>query len=76
MSSGAVIVPIRPGSDGDASHRPDRPAITLVDPPSIYLEKLGMLWMQHMGQALPGKFRPSSSITGLRRAYALHTSLD
>ncbi|KAF2470987.1 uncharacterized protein BDR25DRAFT_286335 [Lindgomyces ingoldianus] len=49
-----VRVPLRPGSDGDATHRPTSTTHTLVDPPSLYLEKLGMLWMKDRGEARPG----------------------
>ena len=55
MSAGTVVVPIRPGSDGDATHRPDRSTHTLVDPPTLYLEKIASLWMESRGEALPGK---------------------
>ena len=56
MSAGTVVVPIRPGSDGDATHRPDHSTHTLVDPPTLYLEKIASLWMESRGEALPGKF--------------------
>ncbi|KAF2801573.1 uncharacterized protein BDZ99DRAFT_577513 [Mytilinidion resinicola] len=54
MSAGAVIVPIWDGSDGDASHQPDRTTHKLVDPPTLYLEKVGTLWMIHLGKARAG----------------------
>ncbi|KAF2177658.1 hypothetical protein K469DRAFT_602462 [Zopfia rhizophila CBS 207.26] len=54
MASGTVIVPIRDGSDGDATHRPDPTKFSILDPPAIYLEKIGTLWMQDRGEALPG----------------------
>ncbi|OCL09808.1 hypothetical protein AOQ84DRAFT_375512 [Glonium stellatum] len=54
MSAGTVVVPIRPGSDGDATHQPDRSTHTLVDPPTLYLEKIASLWMESRGEALPG----------------------
>ena len=50
----AEIVPIELHSDGDTTHRP-KPEWKLVDPPTIYLEKLGTLWMEARGQAKPGK---------------------
>jgi hypothetical protein len=56
MSAGTVVVPIRPGSDGDATHQPDHSTHTLVDPPTLYLEKIASLWMESRGEALPGKF--------------------
>ncbi|KAH7138680.1 hypothetical protein B0J11DRAFT_22481 [Dendryphion nanum] len=50
-----VTVPIRRGcSDGDATHRPNNPAIREIDPPTIYLEKIGTLWMKDRGQAISG----------------------
>lgn len=54
MSAGTVVVPIRPGSDGDATHQPDHSTHTLVDPPTLYLEKIASLWMESRGEALPG----------------------
>lgn len=53
MASGRVIVPLRGGSDGDASHRPDNPAFQL-SPLDNYLEKLGTLWMKDRKESLPG----------------------
>jgi hypothetical protein len=61
MPPGPVIVPIRDGSDGDASHQPNRTTYQLVDPPTIYLEKIGSLWMNHLGKARQGEIqRPNS----------------
>lgn len=55
MSSGGyVVVPLRPGSDGDATHTPAAGALTLVDPPTLYLEKTAQQWMQRRGEARPG----------------------
>ncbi|OCK75072.1 hypothetical protein K432DRAFT_409333 [Lepidopterella palustris CBS 459.81] len=54
MATRTVIVPIRPGSDGDATHRPDSSTYTLVDPPMQYLEKIGQLWMESRNEAHPG----------------------
>lgn len=54
MSLGRVVVPLRPGSDGDASHRPRDPAIKEVDPPTLYLEKLAAQWMKSRGLASAG----------------------
>ncbi|KAF2277848.1 uncharacterized protein EI97DRAFT_274949 [Westerdykella ornata] len=53
MSAGRVIVPLRRGSDGDPTHRPDKPTFTQADPRN-YLEKLATLWMQARGERLPG----------------------
>jgi hypothetical protein len=52
-----LIVPIKPGSDGDSSHRPAGPSYRLVDPPSIYLEKLASAWVQRRGSTLQPGFR-------------------
>ncbi|ORY16597.1 hypothetical protein BCR34DRAFT_460186, partial [Clohesyomyces aquaticus] len=49
-----VKVPLRAGSDGDATHRPTSIRQTLVDPPTLYLEKIGTLWMKDRGEARPG----------------------
>ncbi|KAF2197330.1 hypothetical protein GQ43DRAFT_475547 [Delitschia confertaspora ATCC 74209] len=56
MSAGTVIVPLWPGSDGDATHRPTPtvPPYSKVDPPTLYLEKIGMMWMEKRREALPG----------------------
>ena len=48
------ILPISTASDGDASLRPDS-EWTIVDPPTIYLDKIGQQWAEHSGQARPGK---------------------
>ncbi|KAF2868722.1 hypothetical protein BDV95DRAFT_499750 [Massariosphaeria phaeospora] len=53
--SNKVIVPLRPGSDGDATHRPTLPGFTEVVPPTTYLEKIGQQWMDSRGQAVAGK---------------------
>ncbi|KAF2681029.1 hypothetical protein K458DRAFT_433906 [Lentithecium fluviatile CBS 122367] len=49
-----VIVPLKGGSDADANHRPVGPTYTQVDPPTLYLEKLGQQWMKARGEARPG----------------------
>ncbi|KAF1946782.1 hypothetical protein EJ02DRAFT_450136 [Clathrospora elynae] len=54
MSSSRVVVRLRPGSDGDATHVPKQDNHTQVDPPVLYLEKIGQQWMERRGDALPG----------------------
>lgn len=49
-----VVVPLRPGSDGDATHRPVGASFSQVDPPTLYLEKLADQWMKRRGEARPG----------------------
>jgi hypothetical protein len=50
-----VVVPLRPGSDGDYTHRPPVNSIwTIVDPPTLYLERVGLQWMQDRSEAKPG----------------------
>ena len=50
-----VAVPLRPGSDGDYTHKPpDNPIWTIVDPPTLYLERLGARWSQDRDDAQPG----------------------
>ena len=48
------FVKIRDVTDGDATHAPSPSTHTKVDPPTLYLEKIGTLWMQHLGKAAPG----------------------
>ena len=76
MSAGTVVVPIQPGSDGDATHRPDRSTHTLVDPPTLYLEKIASLWMESRGEVLPGKlyhiYIPFSFQCYFRRQGSIH----
>lgn len=50
-----VVVPINSGSDGDSSHRPTVATHWLIDPPTIYLEKLAALWMTSRGETVPGE---------------------
>ena len=69
MASGRVIVPLRPGSDGDATHRPNNVKITEVNPPTLYLEKLGTLWMKDRREDLTGI---SYSLERLPAGYALY----
>ncbi|KAE9978923.1 hypothetical protein BLS_000198 [Venturia inaequalis] len=47
MSRPLRIVPINSASDGDDSHKPDAKDYRKLTPPTIYLEKLGALWMNH-----------------------------
>ncbi|OAL54023.1 hypothetical protein IQ07DRAFT_584608 [Pyrenochaeta sp. DS3sAY3a] len=55
LSSARVVVPLRPGSDGDATHVPKQGTkYSEVDPPTLYLEKLAQLWMDARGEARPG----------------------
>jgi hypothetical protein len=48
------VVRLRPGSDGDATHFPTQDHYTQVNPPTLYLEKLGQQWMEARGEAAPG----------------------
>jgi hypothetical protein len=48
------IIKINDGTDGDATHIPNTSTHRRVEPPSLYLEKLGKLWMEHRGEAQPG----------------------
>ena len=45
---------LRPGSDGDATHVPRPGLYTQLDPPTLYLEKIGDQWMKARGEAQPG----------------------
>ena len=54
VSSHRVIVPLRAGTDGDATHTPNAGKYQQVNPPTLYLEKLGDQWMQSRGEAKPG----------------------
>ncbi|KAF2112163.1 hypothetical protein BDV96DRAFT_602611 [Lophiotrema nucula] len=54
MAAGTVVVPLRPGSDGDASHSPPNPNFSQINPPTLYLDKIGTMWMQRRGEARPG----------------------
>ncbi|KAF9731140.1 hypothetical protein PMIN02_007905 [Paraphaeosphaeria minitans] len=50
-----VTVPLRPGSDGDYTHKPpDKSTWTIIDPPTLYLERVGLQWMQDRDEAKPG----------------------
>ena len=49
-----ITVPLKPGSDADATHRPGDGGYTLVDPPTLYLEKLAQQWMKARGEPRPG----------------------
>ncbi|KAL9052406.1 MAG: hypothetical protein Q9162_005436 [Coniocarpon cinnabarinum] len=44
------IVPINGHTDGDPSHRPNDELWTIIDPPTIYLEKIAVQWLQVRGQ--------------------------
>jgi hypothetical protein len=48
------IVKINAFSDGDASHIPNTSTHRQYKPPTLYLEKLGTLWMTHRKEAQPG----------------------
>lgn len=48
-----VIVRLRAGSDGDATHVPRSGTHEQLDPPTLYLEKIGDQWMQARGEAQP-----------------------
>jgi hypothetical protein len=54
MSGPVRIVTISDGSDGDENHRPEGREYRKVSPPTIYLEKLGGLLMNHRGEARHG----------------------
>jgi hypothetical protein len=54
MSTKRVIVPLRPGSDGDPSHVPKAGSKTEVNPPTLYLEKIGQQWIEARGAAQDG----------------------
>jgi hypothetical protein len=49
------IVDTPGGSDGDPTHKPEGSQHRLVDPPTLYLEKIGTGWMKHLGRDEPGK---------------------
>ncbi|KAL6708873.1 hypothetical protein ACN47E_002280 [Coniothyrium glycines] len=50
----SVVVRLRPGSDGDATHTPPPGVYTLVNPPTLYLEKTAIQWMEKRGEAQAG----------------------
>lgn len=54
MSAPVRIVNINPGSDGDDGHKPDGKDYRKLTPPTLYLVKLGALWMKHRPDAKPG----------------------
>jgi hypothetical protein len=54
MSSHRVVVRLRPGSDGDATHVPTPGTLSQVNPPTLYLEKIADQWMQARGEAGAG----------------------
>ena len=50
-----VTVRLNPGcSDGDPLHVPPPGVHTQIDPPTLYLEKIGQQWMESRGEAKPG----------------------
>lgn len=48
------VVQLRAGSDGDASHVPKPGTYTQLDPPTLYLEKIGQQWLEARGEAQVG----------------------
>ncbi|KAF1966626.1 hypothetical protein BU23DRAFT_485988 [Bimuria novae-zelandiae CBS 107.79] len=55
MAGRQVAVPLRSRSDGDFTHRPSENSLyTIIDPPTLYLERVGQQWMQDRGEAKPG----------------------
>jgi hypothetical protein len=48
------LVRIGDTTDADASHAPSPSTHTKVDPPTLYLEKIGTLWIQYLGKAERG----------------------
>jgi hypothetical protein len=54
MDSKRVVVRLRPGSDGDPTHLPREGRYTELNPPTLYLEKIGQQWMEARGEARPG----------------------
>ncbi|KAF1835273.1 hypothetical protein BDW02DRAFT_568147 [Decorospora gaudefroyi] len=57
MSSNRVVVPLRQGSDGDPTHLPKlggNYGYTQINPPVLYLEKVGQQWMENRGDARAG----------------------
>jgi hypothetical protein len=47
------LISIKGGSDGDATHLPNPLTHTRVDEPLGYFDKLGSMWMRHVGKAQP-----------------------
>ena len=71
------IVRINDVSDGDSKHRPSD-AWTVVDPPTIYLEKLASQWLEARGeQVLKGMLALSgvNSLEAISRHKATTTLL-
>lgn len=55
MAAGTVMVPLWPGSDGDYMHKPPENSVwSIIDPPTLYLERIGLQWMQDRDEAKPG----------------------
>ncbi|KAF1998676.1 hypothetical protein P154DRAFT_403012, partial [Amniculicola lignicola CBS 123094] len=69
MSSGTVTVPLWPGTDGDATHRPKSHVYTEIDPPTLYLQKVGAQWLESRGEKLAGV---TYSLERLPAGYALY----
>lgn len=64
-----ITVPLKSGSDADATHRPVGTAYVLVNPPTLYLEKLAHQWMQARGETRPGM---TYILEALPAGYALY----
>jgi hypothetical protein len=54
MDPRRVVVRLRPGSDADPTHLPKQGKYTEINPPTLYLEKIGQQWMEARGEAHPG----------------------
>jgi hypothetical protein len=54
MAPNRVVVRLRPGSDGDATHVPKQGHYTQINPPTLYLEKIADQWMAAKGEGRPG----------------------
>jgi hypothetical protein len=58
-------VQLRPGSDGNVLHIPRPGTHTQLNPPTLYLEKIGQQWMEARGEAQPNmKYTLASLPTG------------
>ncbi|KAJ4988876.1 hypothetical protein SVAN01_05683 [Stagonosporopsis vannaccii] len=64
-SPSRIVVRLRPGTDGDPTHTPKSGSHEQLQPPTLYLEKLGDQWMKSRGEAQPGvKYTLESLPTG------------
>lgn len=54
VSPHRAVVQLRGGSDGDASHIPKPGTHIQLDPPTLYLEKIGQQWLEARGEAQRG----------------------